>query len=362
MSKIAQELSHLIHHVSSHVPPDLLEQLQTPEMQEAAVFSDEDDVAKSLLHIKLLDLIALDPLCYESAELQHRNTIEIATPSVDGHTYFRIHYHGHSFPFGTGLSVPHPIANALKAAIDSNKASDMYAAAIKSRSDHEKALMNERKLAIFEEAAIIGKAAANILLNPGETRLTQEQAKGLMHWELRKSGDIKTHILKFYESAEAKEQLKGSMAYAHVSIGDRSASAWTIDGDDRRFQDLREAKAAATSIALQRLARDGFVYPDIAPHVMVATTRAHAEMPPDHPKAIEHLSGVAATAFATSRLDALKSEKVELERSAAPGFSPHVTPKMAKFLCDNLIECAQRAQQWHDSQSAENSSRPRMQA
>lgn len=357
MSKIEHELNHLLYHASMQVPTNILKLLQAPAVREAAAFCDRDDIAKAMLHIKLLEHISLDPLSYDQGFKSYAQQVKIAKTRQDGQTRFEIRLHGLDNYFGPLFTVPDSLAKNVRAAIDGNFASPMYAASKKSRSDDERLRIAQRSHEAWKEAQRVGAAAAKSLVSPATPQLTTDQAKKLMHWDSRRNGEVRTHVLKFHESKEAKEQLKSSMAYAHVSIGDRSASAWTIDGDDRRFKDLSEAKNVATLIALQRLVRDGFVQPTFDAHVLKAAAQAYAQGMSE-----QHIAEEASAAFAQPLIDEIKAEQRATEMATAPGLYDNVNAWSAKFMAENLIECAQQAQQWHEAQSdsENNQSHPRM--
>lgn len=91
-------------------------------------------------------------------------------------------------------------------------------------------------------------------------KLTQAEAKALMEWQdLGQKNGVKTHILTFYESKADKDAKRGRMIVAKVTKGDRSASNWMVDGDDKPLAVLGMAKKRAEDAGMARLVADGYV-------------------------------------------------------------------------------------------------------
>ena len=92
------------------------------------------------------------------------------------------------------------------------------------------------------------------------TKLTPAEAKSLMAWEdLGQKDGVKTHALTFYESQSDKDAKRGRMIVAKVSKGDRSATAWMVDGEDKTFGMLAQAKKLAEEVGMAKAVADGFV-------------------------------------------------------------------------------------------------------
>lgn len=95
---------------------------------------------------------------------------------------------------------------------------------------------------------------------PSPTKLTPTEAKSLMAWEdLGQKDGVKTHALTFYESKADKDAKRGRMIVAKVSKGDRSATAWMVDGEDKTFGMLAQAKKRAEEVGMAKAVADGFV-------------------------------------------------------------------------------------------------------
>lgn len=91
-------------------------------------------------------------------------------------------------------------------------------------------------------------------------KLTQSEAKELMEWQdLGQKDGVKTHALTFYESQADKDAKRGRMIVAKVTKGDRSASNWMVDGDDKPLAVLGMAKKRAEDAGMARLVADGYV-------------------------------------------------------------------------------------------------------
>jgi hypothetical protein len=91
-------------------------------------------------------------------------------------------------------------------------------------------------------------------------KLTPAEAKSLMAWEdLGQKDGVKTHALTFYESQSDKDAKRGRMVMATVTKGDRSATAWMVDGDDKTFGPLSLAKKRAMEMSMAKAVADGFV-------------------------------------------------------------------------------------------------------
>ena len=105
-------------------------------------------------------------------------------------------------------------------------------------------------------------------------KLTQSEAKALMAWQdLGQKDGVKTHILTFYENQADKDAKRGRMTVATVSMGDRSANAWTVDGDDKTFGALSLAKKRAEEIGMAKAVADGYVERLAAGREVVDTSR-----------------------------------------------------------------------------------------
>lgn len=100
---------------------------------------------------------------------------------------------------------------------------------------------------------------------PDDTpKLTRAEAAELMTWQDMGTTDgVKRHILTFYRSKEDADAKRGRMTVATVTKGDRSATAWMVDGDDQTFGPLALAKKRAMEIGMAKAVADGFV--DAAP-------------------------------------------------------------------------------------------------
>lgn len=95
---------------------------------------------------------------------------------------------------------------------------------------------------------------------PDTPKLTPAEAKALMAWEdLGQKDGVKTHALTFYESQADKDAKRGRMIVAKVSKGDRSATAWMVDGEDKAFGALAQAKKRAEEVGMAKAVADGFV-------------------------------------------------------------------------------------------------------
>lgn len=95
---------------------------------------------------------------------------------------------------------------------------------------------------------------------PDTPKLTPAEAKSLMAWEdLGQKDGVKTHALTFYESQADKDAKRGRMIVAKVSKGDRSATAWMVDGEDKTFGALALAKKRAEEVGMAKAVADGFV-------------------------------------------------------------------------------------------------------
>ena len=91
-------------------------------------------------------------------------------------------------------------------------------------------------------------------------KLTPAEAKSLIAWEdLGQKDGVKTHALTFYESQADKDAKRGRMIVAKVSKGDRSATAWMVDGEDKTFGALAQAKKLAEEVGMAKAVADGFV-------------------------------------------------------------------------------------------------------
>lgn len=91
-------------------------------------------------------------------------------------------------------------------------------------------------------------------------KLTPAEAKSLMAWQdLGQKDGVKTHALTFYESQADKDAKRGRMIVAKVSKGDRSATAWMVDGEDKTFGMLAQAKKLAEEVGMAKAVADGFV-------------------------------------------------------------------------------------------------------
>ncbi len=91
-------------------------------------------------------------------------------------------------------------------------------------------------------------------------KLTPTQAKSLVEWQdLGQKDGIRTQILTFYGSQTDKEAKRGRMTMATVTKGDRSASAWMVEGDDQKFGMLAQAKKRAEELGMTRAVKDGYV-------------------------------------------------------------------------------------------------------
>ena len=105
-------------------------------------------------------------------------------------------------------------------------------------------------------------------------KLTPSEAKSLMEWQdLGQKDGVKTHALTFYESQADKDAKRGRMIVAKVSKGDRSATAWMVDGEDKTFGMLAQAKKRAEEVGMARAVADGFVEGLAAGREVVDTSR-----------------------------------------------------------------------------------------
>lgn len=110
---------------------------------------------------------------------------------------------------------------------------------------------------VDEEKRQAAEAAAP---QPDTPKLTPAEAKSLMAWEdLGQKDGVKTHALTFYESQADKDAKRGRMIVAKVSKGDRSATAWMVDGEDKTFGMLAQAKKLAEEVGMVKAVADGFV-------------------------------------------------------------------------------------------------------
>ena len=95
---------------------------------------------------------------------------------------------------------------------------------------------------------------------PDTPKLTPAEAKSLMAWEdLGQKDGVKTHALTFYESQADKDAKRGRMTLTTVSKGDRSATAWMVDGDDQTFGALALAKKRGEEMGMAKAVADGYV-------------------------------------------------------------------------------------------------------
>lgn len=86
--------------------------------------------------------------------------------------------------------------------------------------------------------------------------LTPDQARALMAWEDAGQRDnVKSHNLKFFESAEDMAANRSPMIYG--TIESYQGGKWNIDGTT--YPTLKAAKAAAVEQAIERLRNDGYV-------------------------------------------------------------------------------------------------------
>ncbi len=91
-------------------------------------------------------------------------------------------------------------------------------------------------------------------------KLTTAEAKALMEWQdMGQRAGVKTHALHFYESQANKDANRGRMTLVNVTKGDKSASNWFVDGDDKPFAVLGMAKKRAEELGMLRAISDGFV-------------------------------------------------------------------------------------------------------
>lgn len=91
-------------------------------------------------------------------------------------------------------------------------------------------------------------------------KLTHAEAKALMEWQdMGQSAGVKKHALHFYESQADKDANRGRMTLVNVTKGDKSASNWFVEGDDKPFAMLGMAKKRAEELGMLRAMRDGFV-------------------------------------------------------------------------------------------------------
>lgn len=90
--------------------------------------------------------------------------------------------------------------------------------------------------------------------------LQASEAHALLEWEsIGQTDGIRTHRLRFYETAEHKQAHRGAMTYGTITKEVSSNRNWEVDGIGVTFVDLREAKKAAEALALQRLTEHGFI-------------------------------------------------------------------------------------------------------
>jgi orotate phosphoribosyltransferase len=95
---------------------------------------------------------------------------------------------------------------------------------------------------------------------------TQAEAKALMEWvSLGQTNNVKTHVLTWYESKADKDANRGRYNLTTITKGDRSETAWTVDGDDQTFGALALAKKKAEQIGMAKVVADGWVEADAAP-------------------------------------------------------------------------------------------------
>lgn len=91
-------------------------------------------------------------------------------------------------------------------------------------------------------------------------KLTTDEAKAMMEWQdMGQRAGVKTHSLHFYESQANKDANRGRMTLVNVTKGDKSASNWFVDGDDKPFAVLGMAKKRAEELGMLRAISDGFV-------------------------------------------------------------------------------------------------------
>lgn len=114
-------------------------------------------------------------------------------------------------------------------------------------------------------------------------RLTPAEAAELMEWQSLGTKDgVTKHILTFYESKAKKDANRGRMTIATITKGDRSATAWMVDGDDKTFGPLALAKKRGMEIGMAKAVSDGFV--DAAKPAAPAQQEAREE--PDYLEAL----------------------------------------------------------------------------
>lgn len=128
----------------------------------------------------------------------------------------------------------------------------------------------------MEQMVQFGKLEA-AAAQPDTPKLTPAEAKSLMAWEdLGQKDGVKTHALTFYESQADKDAKRGRMIVAKVSKGDRSATAWMVDGEEKTFGALAQAKKLAEEVGMKKLAQGirAMTYNEAERFVMSAIDRS----------------------------------------------------------------------------------------
>lgn len=112
-----------------------------------------------------------------------------------------------------------------------------------------------------------------------DEKLSPADAAKMMEWQdMGTANGVKTHALHFYESQADKDAKRGRMTLVTVTKGDRSATAWTVDGSDQRFDGLAAAKKLAMELGMARAVSDGFVTGDTKPAEPLLTAPTEADI------------------------------------------------------------------------------------
>lgn len=112
-----------------------------------------------------------------------------------------------------------------------------------------------------------------------DEKLSPADAAKLMEWQdMGTANGVKTHALHFYESQADKDAKRGRMTLVTVTKGDRSATAWTVDGSDQRFDGLAAAKKLAMELGMARAVSDSFVTGDTKPAEPLLTAPTEADI------------------------------------------------------------------------------------
>ena len=157
--------------------------------------------------------------------------------------------------------------------------------------------------------------AAEVPAQAEDEKLTPAQAKELMVWQdMGQKDGVKTHTIYFYESQADKDAKRGRMAMATVTLGDRSATNWMVEGDDQAFSALAMAKKRAEEIALAKAVADGYV--ESAPTAQADESQSDVEGFPIA-QAVQSYSGISHNGTARANGDKEAFDKFMATATAA---------------------------------------------